>query len=46
MEFVPAASVLQPAVIGMFWIHLRDSIVDRDKHRYGEDDGDRPERGC
>ena len=45
MQLVPARSVLQPAVVGVFWIHLCDPVVDGDEHGYAEHDCDGPEDG-
>ena len=43
VKTIPLCTVGSPATIGMFRIHRGDSVVDGDKHRYGEQDDCHPE---
>ena len=45
VQFIPAATILQPCWVRLLGIHARDAVIDGNEHRHGEDDGDCPENG-
>jgi hypothetical protein len=43
VKMIPSNAILQPSIVWVLGVHLRDAVIDGDQHRHGEYDGRSPE---